>query len=267
MSHKYRAEVFRTDRISNYDRIWCNTWFCREFAQRDIHSIVTRGSHARVSLTTRIQGLNMRNRYIDEMAGMAKFGSLLLPDNLIDVDSTSIWIESVMGEDGKQITPARETYSLLLFYIKYLAVQMKDRVDFERVCKTLIRKKHRVFRSIPDQQLGTALYFYAYVRYPKEMRKFRTLLSSGSGPGTAMRSLANLEEKAVGVPVEAAKFYWAVVDEWSSLFKKELRHIVDYHVKEYERFWYLPLIIQDVYANVYDGDGKFDNVEYSEDEW
>ena len=267
MAHKYGAEVYETASLARYDRLWGNTWFCREFAQRDIHSIVTSKRYVKTPLTVRIEGLNMRYRDLDEQEGMAKFTNLILPSNSVSVDSRSIWFDLVRDEHDQLIYPAREVYSLMHFYIKYLSVQMKDRVDFERVCKSLIKRKHQVFHGIPDQQLGTALYFFAYVRYPFEMKKFKGKLSSGNGPGTAMRCLADLEEEAVGIPVEAAKFYWEIVDEWCSLFKKELRYIVDHHASKYERFWYLPLLIQDVYARVYDDDGKFDGVEYSEDEW
>ena len=267
MAHKYGAEVYRTSSLNMYDRLWGNTWFCREFAQRDIDQIVTAKRYVTTPLTVRIKGLNMRGRDKAEQEGMAKFASLLLPGNPAIVDSGSVWLDLVTDNYNQLIYPAREVYSLMYFYIKNLSVQMQDRVDFERVCKSLIKRKHQVFHGIPDQQLGTALYFFAHVRYPFEMRKFKEKLSSGTGPGTAMRRLADLEEAEVGVPVEAAKFYWEIVDEWCSLFKNELRYIVDHHANDYERLWYLPLLIQDVYARVYDGDGKFDGVEYSEDEW
>ena len=267
MTYKYAAAIYRQGTASRWDNLWRNMWFCREFAQRDVHSVVTQARYLKVPLTTRVEGLNMRRRDGAEQEGMAKFASLLLPNNLIDVDGTSILIDSRMNQDNKQIYPAREVYSLMFFYIKYLSVQLKDKVNFDKVCKSLIRRKHPVFHGIPDQQLGTALYFYSCVKYPKEMRKFKMKLSSGNGPGTAMRSLANLEEKQVGEPVEAAKFYYSILKEWCSLFKKELRYMIDHHSKEYERFWYLPLLLQDVYINVYDDDGRFDNIEYSEDEW
>lgn len=267
MAHKYAAEVYKTDSLAWDDRLWRNTWFCREFAQRDIDSIVTQRNYATTPLTVRIEGLNMRHRDEAEQEGMAKFTNLLLPSNPVDIDGKSIWFDLIMNDHDQLIYPAREVYSLMHFYIKNLSVPMKDRVDFERVCKSLIKVRHRVFESIPDQQLGTALYFFAYVRYPDEMAKFKSKLSSGNGPGTAMRCLADLEEEAVGIPVEAAKFYWEIVDEWCGLFKKELRYMVNQHTIEYERFWYLPLLVQDVYARVYDGDGKFDGIEYTEDEW
>ena len=267
MTYKYGAEVYRTNNLANYDWVWANTWFCREFAQRDINFIVTQSKYSNTPLTVRIKGLNMRQRDLSEQEGMAKFTNLLLPGNPVNVDSKSIWVDLVMNDYDQLIYPAREIYSLMHFYIKYLSVQMKDRVDFERVCKSLIKRKHFVFNSIPDQQLGTALYFFAYVRYPFEMQKFKEKLSSGNGPGTAMRCLADLEEAEVGIPVEAAKFYWEIVDEWCGLFKEELRYMVDHHTNNYERLWYLPLLIQDVYERVFDGDGKFDGVEYDEDEW
>ena len=267
MVYKYRAEIYRTDSVNFYSRLWNGFWSCREFAQRDINYTVTQGRYIEIPLTVKVEGRNMRSRTLIEQKGMAKFANLLLPNNSIDVDATSIWMDIPLNDAGVLSCPTREVYSLLLFYIKYLSVQMGDRVDFERVCKSFIKRRHQVFQGIPDQQLGTALYFFSYVKYPKEMMKFKLLLNSGSGPGTAMRCLANLEEEAVGVPVEAAKFYWTVLEEWCNLFKKELRYIVGYHTKDYERFWYLPLILQDVYARVYDNDGKFDNIKYTEDEW
>lgn len=267
MTRKYRAEIYQTGKLDPFHRLYANSWSCREFAQRDIgHRVVSR-RYVGTPLTVRLAGLNMRNRDMIEQEGMAKFASLLLPNNPIDTDHTSIWIELVTDDSGHLIYPAREVYSLMHFYIKYLSVQMQNRVSFEQVCKALIARKHPVFHGIPDQQLGNALYFFSYVNYPKEMMKFNKLLSSGSGPGTAMRCLANLEEEATGVPIEAAKFYYAVLEEWCRLFKRELRSTVNYHTKDYARFWYLPLIIQDVYNRVYDGDGKFDNVEYGDDEW
>ena len=267
MSYKYGAEIYNKEHIEDWSHLYRNMWFCREFAQRDIHSVSIQQKYAELALSVRVKGLNMRARTMTEQEGMAKFAKLLLPDQHTHADSISIWFDSLMDEDGKQVTPAREVYSLMLFYIKYLSVQMQDRVDFDRVCKSLIKRKHVVYHGIPDQQLGTALYFYSLVRYPIEMKRFRTLLSSGSGPGTAMRCLANLQEVEVGVPRIEGKFYRDMVDEWCSLFKPELRYTLDYHSKTYERLWYMPLLLQDVYAKVYDGDGKFDNVEYSEDEW
>ncbi len=267
MTFKYLAEVYRASHRQRYSQLWNGYWLCREFAQRDVHSIVTQLNYQDNVLATRLTGGNMRPRTLVEQDGMAKFGSLLLPNNPITVDSTSIWIESVMDKQGNQIYPLREVYSLMFFYIKYLSIQMKDRVDFERVCKSLIKRKHAVFNYIPEQQLGTALYFYSAVRYPEQMCTYRKMLSSGSGPGTAMRMLSTLEEAEVGVPVAAANFYWTILKEWCSLFRTELRYTVNYHTRNYERFWYLPLLVQDVYTEVFDGDGKFDNIEYAEDEW
>jgi hypothetical protein len=209
----------------------------------------------------------MRHRDSAEQAGMAKFAKVLLPDHVTSADSKGIWIDTLMNEEGCQINLPKEIYSLMFFYIKYLSIQMEDRVDFERVCKSLIKRKHQVFQNTPEQQLGTALYFFAYVRYPEEMSEFEALLSSGNGPGTAMRCLSNLEEKEVGTFIGAAKFYRTVLEDWCSLFNEELRYIVDYHTRRYERMWYMPLLVQDVYNKVYDGDGRFDNIEYGDDEW
>ncbi len=267
MPHKYAAEFYNQGRISSYNHVWRGAWFCREFAQQDIHSMFTGQQFKTRNMVMKIAGANMRARDLREQEGMAKFGSLLLPDYPITVSGDAIWVNSLMGRDDRQIYPAKEVWSLLLFYIKNLSIQMKDRVDFEKVCKTLIKRKHRCFRNLPDQQLGTALYFFAYVKYPKEMLKYRSGLSVGNGPGTAMRCLADLEDAEVGKRVPASEFYWAMIDEWCSLFKKELRYIVDFHVRPFERYWYMPLLIQDVYDQIYDTDGKFDGIEYGDDEW
>lgn len=266
MTSKYYSELY--NRTSNPTiRVMYNTWSCREFAQRDINSIISGSRYEGQLLTLRVGGLNMRRRYADEIEGMAKYAKMLLPDNIVSADATSIWIDILMTEIGEQVRPPREVHSLLFFYIKYLSVQMKDRVDFERVCKALIKRKHHVFSGVPDQQLGTALYFFSYVKYPKEMMEFSRILARGNGPGTAMKQLAHLQDETIDVPTKAGEFYYAVLEEWCGTFKKELLYTLNGHVESYERFWYLPVLVQDVYQRVYDGEGKFDNIEYSEDEW
>lgn len=269
MAYKYFSEIYIDEVTEVYaeNRVWRSAWYCREFAQRDIKAISKQGKYSKYPLTIRVGGLNMRTRYPDEQEGMARFASLLLPDNPINVDSTSIWIKLLRDEDNYLIHLPKEVWSLMLFYIKYLSIQMKDRVDFERTCKALIKRKHQVFRNIPDQQLGTALYFFSYVKYPKQMEKYSNILKHGNGPGTAMRQLAHLEDKTIDVPTDAGEFYYAMLEEWCSTFKKELQYMVNYHSKDYARFWYFPLLIQDVYTRIYDGDGRFDNIEYGDDEW
>lgn len=267
MSHKYGAELYRQSNMDRYARVWYGSWSCREFAQRDIWSRCTNSTYRKTPMSLKLEGLNMRWRNGQEQEGMAKFASLLLPDYPVRADGYSIWVDSLMDEDGFQVHPSREVYSLILFYIKYLSVQMKGRVDFDAICKSLIKRKHQCFHGIPEQQLGTALYFFAYVRYPEEMLEFRSGLNQGNGPGTAMRQLANLEEETVGVRVPASEFYWAMIEEWCGLFRQELRYIVDYHSRNYARKWYMPLLIQDVYDHVYDDDGQFDGLAFGDDEW
>jgi hypothetical protein len=267
---KYKARVYYQDSVPDEHRwygnvVWSDFWFCREFAQRDIDNFLHDNSHTpyRVQIT----GGNMRARTLQEQEGMAKFGSLLLPDYPIDVDDHSIWFDSIEGMNGYQKYPIKHVYSLMLFYIKYLSIQMKDRVDFERVCKSLIKRKHQCFHGIPDQQVGTALFWFAKVKYPEEVTQFYSYLNRGNGPGTSMRFLAELEEEEVDKPKAAGEFYYAVLDEWCSLFRKELRYTIDHHSKNYARVYYMPLILQDVYERVYAGDGYFDGFDYGDDEW
>ena len=269
MTYKYYGELHNHDvrGFQDLKRFWRNTWSCREFAHRDLRSATRHERYKNIPITIRIGGLNMRGRYLDEQEGMAKFASLLLPNNPIDVDSTSIWIDLLKDKEDQLIHPPAEIYSILFFYIKYLSIQMKDRVTFESACKALIKRKHFVFQGIPDQQLGTALYFFSAIKYPKEMSKYSLILSNGSGPGTAMRQLAHLEDEVINVPVAASEFYYAILEEWCSAFKKELKYIVTHHSKTYARLWYLPVLVQDVYQRIYDGDGRFDNIEYGDDEW
>lgn len=265
--NKYGARLYKQSDKREYAYVWDGYWSCREFAQRDIDGTFRHSMHQDEPMSMRVYGMDMRDRGFNEQEGMYNFAEMLLPDYDINTDPRAIWIDTLIGDDDCQIYPAREVYSLMLFYIKNLSSSFKDGIDFDQACKTLIGRKHRCFSGIPDQLLGTALYFYAYVKYPKDLDYFRKELSRGNGPGTAMRRLVTLEEAEVGMLQEPAKFYFSVLDEWIGDFKIELNRSLTLLSKPYERYWYMPLLLQDIYDRVYDGDGRFDGMEYGDDEW
>ena len=145
--------------------------------------------------------------------------------------------------------------------------QMKDRVDIDRLCKTFIKRKHQCFHYIPDQQLGTAFFVWSYIHYKQELLQYRYTLAQGNGPGTAMRKLANEDEENIGGQSEASKLYSFLLDEWFSQYQPEITKKMDEHCRRYERVYYMPLLMQDLYKRAYDGDGYFDGRTYGDDEW
>jgi hypothetical protein len=271
--HKYYAQLFKqplsgqTYGFWDPNREWHHHFFCREFVVREVGQEASRFIYADHLTTIRVMGGSMRKRTKKEQEGMAKFAAILLPNYVTMVDSLSIWVEPIVNNLGYFTYPSKATWSMLLFYIKYMAINMQDNVTFDRVCKHLARRKHYCFEYLPDQQLGTAFYFYAYASHQPQMVHFEALLDKGNGPGTAMTQLAHLQDDGTKMQTEARNFYYTTLDEWCSLYKKDLRYRLNQHVESYERKWYLPLLMQDVYDRVYDGDGKFDNIEYGENEW
>lgn len=273
MTTKYSASLFRQNErgyigeYNWYNRDWHDYWFCRELAVNAMRTKLNTVSAITRPTVLALTGVNMRGRTKEEQVGMLRFANIMFPDNFTFVDCDSIYVESEQIAEDRFVYPMPQVMSVAYFFIKYLTIQMKDRVSVDRLCKTFVKRKHQCFHGIPDQQLGTAFYTWAYIHYKEELVKHRQLLEIGNGPGTAMRRLANEDEETIGGQSEASKLYSFLLSEWVSQYKAEITDKMNEHCRNYERIYYMPLLMQDLYKRIYDGDGYFDDKEYGENEW
>lgn len=273
MSIKYSLHAYdqpELGKIGEYgwlNRKWSSHYFCRELAVNELPRILYGQSIRTQPTVLRLVGENMRPRTMDEQKGMARFASIMFPEHFTFVDSYSIWIESERKDENSYSYPMKEVFSVAWFFIKYLTIQMQNRVDIDRICKAFIKRKHQCFRGLPDQQLGTAFYTWAYIQYKDDLICYSDKLSKGNGPGTAMRGLANEDEESIVAKSDASNFYSFLLDEWTSQYKSDIAKTMDYHCRNYARVYYMPLLMQDIYKRIYDGDGYFDGIEYGDNEW
>ena len=273
MTTKYSASLHDQHQLGYisdynwYNRNWASYWFCRELAVNELRNKLDSIYYTTNPTVLRLIGENMRGRTHTEQVGMLKFANIMFPEHFTFADDVGIYIESENIAEGIFKYPMPETLSVAYFFIKYLTIQMQDRVDIDRLCKTFIKRKHQCFQHIPDQQLGTAFFVWSYIHYKQEMLNFRDILSHGNGPGTAMRALADEDEDRIGEPTEACKLYSFLLDEWFSQYQTEITKKLDEHCRGYSRVYYMPLLLQDLYKRAYDGDGYFDGRTYGDDEW
>jgi len=277
MTYKYAAELYNQPTLGTIgeygwmNRILYNDWFCREIAVNEIDRRFARESIWNRPTVLRLAGLNMRPRTFTEQRGIARFASIMFPDHFTFVDDKSLWIESKESIDDygdtNYVYPMNQLFSVAWFYIKYLSIQMQDRITIDKLCKTFIKRKHQCFHGIPDQQLGTAFYVWSYIAYRDDMLVYKDMLSRSNGPGTAMRQLANEDEEKLDGQTDESKFYSFLLDEWISQYKPEITKMMDYHVSFYPRSYYMPVLMQDIYKRIYDGNGYFDGLVYGDDEW
>jgi len=274
MTTKYGVQIFkikdwgRFDNYSYYDREYSSTYFCREFGQNELEDQLGESYLRWMPTVIRLIGYNMRDRTWEEQKGMAKFAKIMFPERNTFADATSIWIESTPSPDFSFYWyPRKEMFSLTWFFLKYMAIPMQANVTRENLPRRFITRKHQCFSYAPDQQLGTAFYVWAYLEQKQKLYEFQAQVSSGNGPGTAMRALANEDEQSINGQSDASYFYSKILGDWLYEFPNEIRTMMDYHCPRYARFEYMPLLFQDIYKRLYNGDGYFDGIEYGDDEW
>lgn len=266
---KYYAQLYEQrspgQQYSYWDdnRLWSAYFSCREFACRDINNQALNINRAYTPTTVRVGGGGMRQRTEQEQLGMARFANILLPDYFTSVDGTSIWVDSLNGEDGCQIYPTKPVWSLMLYYVKYMSIRMGQNATMDRISNFLIKSRSLCFRGLPTQQLGTALFFYAYVTRADQLEPYKQLLNGGNGPGSAMTKVANMPEPTA----ESVAFYSTLLDDWCQAYPDALRERMEEYTWNYARKYYMNVFLQDIYDRIYDGDGRFDGIEYGEDEW
>jgi hypothetical protein len=244
-------------------RRWSSQFSCREFACRDVNNQATSLSSMYVPFTVRVGGGDMRQRTEQEQLGMARFANILLPDYLTSVDDTSIWVDSLNGEDGCQIYPTKPVWSLMLYYVKYMSIRMGHNTTMDRVSNFLIKTRSLCFRGLPTQQLGTALFFYAYVTRADQLEQYKYLLEGCNGPGSSMVKIYNMEEPTK----ESIDFCSTLLDDWCQAYPDALRERIEEYAYGYARKYYMNVLLQDIYNRIYDGDGRFDGIDYGDDEW
>lgn len=273
MTTKYGVQIYQVKNSGEFDysyfeREYSSSYFCRELAQNDVDEQVNQGYIRKVPTVMRLIGYNMRDRTWEEQKGLAKFAEIVFPERNTHVDEKSIWLESIPSPDFSFYWyPRREMFSLAWYFLKYMTIPMQANVTEENLPRRFITRKHQCFSYAPDQQLGTAFYVWAYLTHKQRLHEFSAQIGSGNGPGTAMRALANEDEKSIDGQSDASYFYSEMLTNWIWEYPKEIRTMMDYHCPRYARFEYMPLLFQDIYTRLYNGDGYFDSIEYGDDEW